>query len=158
MFSLGPSHHEVASYNGGIQYCVVREWTFPPSTVLGHFDRSLHEDLWAIDRMNRSSTTASMGFVVTKGLLNGPAKVIHPFTLFRLPYWALLTPAAIILGILTLKIARTIIRARRGLCRNCGYDLREHASGACPECGAVKSGIRDKARQKPAIANHPVGV
>jgi hypothetical protein len=75
-----------------------------------------------------------MGFVVTKGLLNGPAKVIHPFTLFRLPYWALLLPLIVVLTIAGFKIARSIRRARRGLCRRCGYDLRE-SHGPCPECG-----------------------
>ena len=44
---------------------------------------------------------------------------------------------AVILWLLTLGpfTARRIIRRRRGLCINCGYDLRGAEHEACPECG-----------------------
>lgn len=35
----------------------------------------------------------------------------------------------------TLELIRIITRRRRGLCGNCGYDLRGNDSGRCPECG-----------------------
>src|SRR5205814_2043193 len=94
------------------------------------------EDLWSIDRMNRSSTKKSMGFVVTRGLLVGPAHIIHPFSLFRMPYWILLLPLCLVLAMAVFRLARLIIRIRRGHCRRCGYDLRESRGSPCPECGA----------------------
>ena len=62
------------------------------------------------------------------------------------PHWA----AAVALGIPPLGLLRPILarartrrRARRGLCRTCGYDLRA-TPDQCPECGA---------RAGPALAN-----
>lgn len=46
-------------------------------------------------------------------------------------WWSLLAiPGA-------LGFVRGALRARRGVCRRCGYDLIGLASDACPECGAV---------------------
>ena len=44
---------------------------------------------------------------------------------------------AAILWLLTLGpfTARRIIRRKRGHCIKCGYDLRGHSGGGCPECG-----------------------
>ncbi len=45
---------------------------------------------------------------------------------------------AAVLWMLTLgpSTARRMIRRKRGLCINCGYDLRHADHDACPECGA----------------------
>jgi hypothetical protein len=51
------------------------------------------------------------------------------------PYWpvVLLTGVAPAVGVW--RVVRRRRRARRGLCRECGYDLRASPHG-CPECGA----------------------
>jgi hypothetical protein len=135
LFPLGQSQHQIASYNGGIQYVVVREWTLPSMVVVGHFDQEMVEDQWALDKMNGTSKKESLGFVVSDGLLIGPAHVIHPFTLFRMPFWILVVPLSLVFVMGIFRIGRLVFRIRRGLCRRCGYDLRESRGGPCPECG-----------------------
>ena len=55
-----------------------------------------------------------------------------------LPYWP---PAAALAALPALRLAgfvRRRKRVKRGLCPNCGYDLRA-TPGRCPECGAAAS-------------------
>jgi hypothetical protein len=40
------------------------------------------------------------------------------------------------------RVIRRAIRARRGLCTSCGYDLRGAAHERCPECGALVPCVR----------------
>lgn len=69
------------------------------------------------------------------------------FVSFAPPYWALIVPHAyfsIIFAIPTilavhwsLKKIRQAFRGRRGLCAQCGYDLRASPE-RCPECGRLR--------------------
>jgi hypothetical protein len=55
------------------------------------------------------------------------------------PHWALALAAATWPAGMVWRAARRRVRAARGLCVTCGYDLR--ASGdVCPECGAAATG------------------
>lgn len=52
------------------------------------------------------------------------------------PMWLLMLPAIVLVPVAWLASwLRRARRARRGLCRACGYDLTANASGICPECG-----------------------
>lgn len=61
-----------------------------------------------------------------------------------LPYWivfpgfyvnTLFYTAITWLGWVGSGVVRRVIRRRRNLCENCGYDLRRGAMEGCPECG-----------------------
>jgi hypothetical protein len=56
------------------------------------------------------------------------------------PLWAVavvaLTPASLWLISTWRRRRRQRLRALRGRCPACGYDLRGNNSGACPECGS----------------------
>jgi hypothetical protein len=65
------------------------------------------------------------------------------FAIQAVPYWlaigVLLSPSLLWLGVRARRARVRRQRGRRGLCLECGYDLR--ASGeTCPECGAVAAG------------------
>lgn len=64
-----------------------------------------------------------------------------PYDAVDAPYGALLTfPLAPLLLVLAARLVRWRVRRlrlRRGLCLACGYDLRQNATGRCPECGVV---------------------
>jgi hypothetical protein len=83
----------------------------------------------ASGQIGRAGTRAAVGPLVA-GSLPG----ISGFVMVILPYWLLLLAAA---PWVVLPIRRRLIRRRRkckGLCENCGYDLRM-SQGRCPECG-----------------------
>ena len=158
MFCGASAHHEIASYHGGLQYQLVREWTIRTPLVFGSFDLRRFDDLWSVSALAPIITTQMAGFISGHGHLSGPAGVLHPYALFRIPFWILLMPFALVL-IHQAYILRRQLRWRRlGLCRNCGYDLRDIGSGKCPECGVEASGARIKTGKKSAVAHHPVGV
>lgn len=48
--------------------------------------------------------------------------------------WFLLV-FAVLSPLLARRLLRTSLRAARGQCLRCGYDLRGNTSGVCPECG-----------------------
>jgi len=57
---------------------------------------------------------------------------------FTAPLSTVFLAIAVWLGLgWTISILRVKWRERRGLCRNCGYDLRGSAGGKCSECGGV---------------------
>jgi hypothetical protein len=51
-----------------------------------------------------------------------------------LPWWVLVFASAVLPVLRVREVLRDRRRARRGLCRACGYDLRA-SEGRCPECG-----------------------
>ena len=57
------------------------------------------------------------------------------------PCWPAAVVAAVVPSVGMLRWGKRRLRARRGLCRDCGYDLRESGE-RCPECGAVVVGGR----------------
>jgi hypothetical protein len=139
MFTSGHSHHEIASYQGGIQYMVMREWTVPTEMVHGRFDLTPFDDVWSVNGLNPAAKRQGLGFISANGNTAGPGGVVHPFGLFRLPYWALMAPFVIVLLRQGMIVRRQWRRGRLGLCRRCGYDLRESRDGNCPECGTAIS-------------------
>jgi len=57
---------------------------------------------------------------------------------FRLPYWLLAAPAAVLPTLRLRAARRRRRRTTRGQCPACGYDLRA-TPGRCPECGETSS-------------------
>jgi hypothetical protein len=65
-----------------------------------------------------------------------PAIAFVRNTMIRIPLChALLLSCVGAVAALARAPARRYRRSRRGLCLNCGYDLRGNVSGVCPECG-----------------------
>ena len=65
----------------------------------------------------------------------------RPYKAFSIPYWAALALTAVPAAMAVGREIRRAIRARRGLCPRCAYDLR--ATGErCPECGEPVPGRR----------------
>jgi hypothetical protein len=85
------------------------------------------------------------GFLWTEELTDAAAAA--PFSsvvlsrTIAIDYWLAAVISAIPLALYLLfsrKRLRAARRMDRGLCPDCGYDLRAHAAGQkCPECGAV---------------------
>lgn len=157
MFRVGDNHHEIASYHFGLQYQVVRQWTLPSKMVFGSFDLRIQDDVWSASALNTVFDRQLAGFMSGHGNLTGPAGAIQPYNVFRLPYWILILPFAVVLMRKGYLAARQVRRWQLGQCRNCGYDLRENPEGRCPECG-VESAGRLKTGEEAAIGKHPVGV
>jgi hypothetical protein len=145
MFPDARTHHEIASYRGGVQYLLMGDWTLPSQTVIGHFDLRTVEDAWTSELL-LPKPKPTFGIIAQRVTGPGPGNMIlHPVTLVRIPYWALILPFVIQLVRVGLIRFRQLRRRRLGLCRNCGYDLRENRDGKCPECGA-SSGVQMPAR------------
>ncbi|HEV8379459.1 MAG TPA: hypothetical protein VGP99_11465 [Tepidisphaeraceae bacterium] len=149
MFTSGHSHHEIASYQGGIQYMVMHEWTLPAEMVHGQFDLALFDDVWSVNGLSPAARRQGLGFISANGDTAGPGGVVHPFGLFRLPYWALMAPFVIVLLRQAMIVRRQWKRGRLGLCRRCGYDLRESRGEKCPECGAETEATAAEAAPTP---------
>jgi hypothetical protein len=54
---------------------------------------------------------------------------------YTVPYWAIILVLLTLPTVWLLDYRRALVRMSRGLCANCGYDLRGNGSGICPECG-----------------------
>jgi hypothetical protein len=57
----------------------------------------------------------------------------------ELPFWCLALAFALPPLRWDLRRRRANRRTRLGLCRRCGYDLKDNQSGVCPECGMSAS-------------------
>jgi len=137
MFCSASAHHEIASYHGGLQYQLVREWTIGTPLIFGSFDLHRFDDLWSVSALAPIITGQMAGFTSGHGHVVGPAGVLHPYALLRIPYWILFVPFALVLIYQAYILRRQLRRRRLGLCRSCGYDLRENSDGKCPECGTA---------------------
>jgi hypothetical protein len=105
-----------------------------------HRQLSLSPDL----RIAMRSAYDSWGFafdVRRPSYASAASRSTRDWRLYRVmfPHWA----AAAALGLPPLGLLRSLVahartrrRARRGLCRTCGYDLRATPE-QCPECGAL---------------------
>jgi tRNA(Ile2) C34 agmatinyltransferase TiaS len=71
-----------------------------------------------------------------------------------MPYWILVLPLSLALVVAIVRIVRLIVRIRRGLCRRCGYDLRESQAGPCPECGTRNKSGRSQSIYLDELLTH----
>src|SRR5688572_14045531 len=135
MFTLGRGHHEIASYRGGLQYMVMKNWAVEMPVARGSFNLDVMDDVWSLTAINPNSMRQMLGFISASGNLGGPLGLTHPYGMFRAPYLSMMIPFALILFRQAVLLERSHRRRRLGLCRKCGYDLRESKGGRCPECG-----------------------
>lgn len=101
-------------------------------------DREWHEwqvlDGWGTKRYYRF-----LGFRwLTGDLVSSTDPGSKPFFSIRIPFWPLELLAASVLLAPAVKDIRVRLRRRRGLCVQCGYDLRGIAA-ICPECGRSRN-------------------
>lgn len=76
------------------------------------------------------------GLITLRGLPRGPDHVLPYLPLWRGLILNTLFYAAIWWALLAVpRLIRRTRRARKGLCRSCGYDMRGLANTPCPECG-----------------------
>ncbi|MEA2709789.1 MAG: hypothetical protein QOF78_2390 [Phycisphaerales bacterium] len=80
-----------------------------------------------------SPDTKNLGIMLSgRGNLGG----FGPARWFAVPYFVPIVLLGIPPAMMLLGAWRRRRRGRRGLCRDCGYDLR-HSPERCPECGAA---------------------
>ena len=83
-----------------------------------------------------ASPSKFLGFVAGKSKKDPWGLAEVQYSVFVVPYWAIL-PFLLILPLLwTRGVLRQWRRRRKGLCLTCGYDLRA-SEGTCPECGSA---------------------
>lgn len=88
-------------------------------------DASVRGDLREI--LYRNTTHSLLRFTFRVGVGDG-------FAIVTAPWWSLLPIAAILPAMRLRHLLRQRTRLSRGLCMNCGYDLRS-SRDRCPECG-----------------------
>ena len=103
---------------------------------------AMHEQSWIDDAASSSHRRIYRTAIGLQSEATGLAPVIAPLRPIplnpALPGFAINTVfyAAILrLLMFGLSTTRRVIRHRRGLCIDCGYDLRSEFSSGCPECG-----------------------
>ena len=72
---------------------------------------------------------------------------------YVIPYWAIMIVSAIAPSIVARRFIRRLRenkRAKAGLCRKCGYDLRATRQ-RCPECGTMAASISNPVATSPSL-------
>ena len=133
MFRTGRTHHQVASYDSGIQWMIVRDGPEPKELLYGAFARPQY-DYWSDSVLAPTWCRGWGGIAMAVGTIPGPDSIARAYQLGRLPYW-------LIILLLFLPTSRQVVRrlrlhrrAKQGRCLCCGYDLRATPQ-RCPECG-----------------------
>jgi hypothetical protein len=134
MYPIRTAHHQVASYRGGVHYLVMLDAEMKEGPLYGQFDLSNVEDQWGLDQHIPATRTETLGFGFAAGRMIGPREMTHHYRVVRVPYYPLVAGAMTLPALGMLHWWRGWRRVSRGLCRGCGYDLRE-SRGRCPECG-----------------------
>lgn len=86
------------------------------------------------------------GFLLVSTGFDDKVQVQTTDTLFWLRFWEITLPAALCLGAALLLHhypltenrayeVKALLLARKRVCPECGYDLRDNVTGKCPECG-----------------------
>lgn len=139
---LGTSHgHFRISWEYGLGRPVTVE--FHDDTPVWSYTR---HDWPEFNRYLRADRQAVLGWQYYRQRSSQPlgdapviATVYHDTTALCIPYWGLVTAAALLPAAWLLATLRRMVRGRRigrGLCAACGYDLRA-TPDRCPECGTA---------------------
>ena len=136
------SYQSLSSFDGRVEVCLSTmqlgpEFDYrilvPSSTIYERYqfsDYARSEFKWS---KSAGAFVAGMSNSNVSGMAGGS------FVYLSAPHWSLWTPI-LLLG--AWQLAAPIYRKqrwiRRGLCLNCGYDLRA-SKERCPECGTVSS-------------------
>jgi hypothetical protein len=116
----------------------MREYEESPPHLKFHSFRRFPDDICGIDKARAADLPENRSFsIAVAGIMIGKARVGFGY-LSRwivVPLWTTWLAFGILFGPGILRARRRARRRRKGLCVECGYDIR--ASGTrCPECGA----------------------
>ena len=130
----------IYSVNGSVAFSFSRYGPFPPGFGVPSTGR------WSTHRrpiMPQETPRASLSraFIDRGGVQIGSVKGTSVDAIWiMLPYWLIEIVVLIIPGSLICLLLRRPLRRsrrlRRGLCHDCGYDLRGSITRRCPECGS----------------------
>ncbi len=163
-FATSDTYFDIRSHAGGIHFRKISDCPKPEDVSADFYNirplnvplrladdlscRNIHTEEdepmpWDIDYPARSSEFYRLGFGYVEGKHNGWAykhasRWPMPYRACVVPYWFLLSLALVGPLLHAKGHARTVLRRRRNLCVECGYDLRETPE-QCPECGAPGS-------------------
>jgi hypothetical protein len=139
-------HFEIVTIPGQLRFTIADGWAgahgwryFHRSTPLSYpvFGQQLIRTGWFVPGMGRRDGTAG----VPSFDPNRPQSVVVTYHTLAVPFSLPLAAALILPMLWAWRSRRQWLRRermKRGLCVECGYDLRA-SSGRCPECGAERT-------------------